>query len=217
VHQLTINVTVSKTIPQEGSVAMRGRLTRREFLQTGLSGSLVLASGVTPGFSYTRTNLSSNERALSETGFSQKDREILRAAIDEIIPAGDGMPAAGDVGAIEYLDQLIHEIPNLRQAFEKTLAVVKQISLKRFQKDFASLSREQRISVLRDLERQSSQDVFPVLRDSVYEAYYTQPRIWKLIGYDFHATNQHGPQMKSFDEILLAEVRKRPKLYREVE
>ena len=195
---------------------MRGRLTRRGFLQTGLSGSLVIASGVTPRFSYAQTNLS-KKKASPETGFSQKDREILRAAIDEILPAGDGMPAASQVGAIQYLDQLTRQIPSFSQALHKALRLLTEISLKQFQNDFVSLSPEQRVSVLYDLERQSSQEVFPVLRDSVYEAYYTQPEIWKLIGYEFHATNQRGPQMKGFDETVLAEVRKRPKLYREVE
>jgi len=195
---------------------MRGKLSRREFLQTGVRSSLVVAGGVTSAFSYNQTNPPSKKRASVETGINSNDREILRAAIDEIIPAGDGMPAASHVGAVEYLDQLARQVPSLGEALRKAVRSLTEMGVKQFQKDFASLSPEQRIKALQEFERQSPQD-FPILRDSVYEAYYTQPQIWKLIGYEFHATNQHGPQMKRFDESVLAEVRKRPKFYREVE
>jgi hypothetical protein len=127
------------------------------------------------------------------------------------------MPTASQAGTIKYLEQLIHEVPALHQAVKRILTDLAEISHQQFQKDFVSLPPEQRISVLQYLERQSSQDIFPVLRDAVYEAYYTQTQIWKLIGYEFHATNLHGPQMKSFDESVLAEVRKKAKFYREVE
>jgi hypothetical protein len=56
---------------------------------------------------------------------------------------------------------------------------------------------------------------FAILRDFVYEAYYTQPQIWKLIDYQFHATDQKGPHMKPFDEAVIAKVRNKPKFYRE--
>jgi hypothetical protein len=58
--------------------------------------------------------------------------------------------------------------------------------------------------------------LFKVLRDFTYEAYYLQPKVWKLIGYEFHPTNERGPSMKPFDESALGEVRKRPRYYREV-
>jgi hypothetical protein len=194
---------------------MRGKLSRREFLGAGVKNSLMVVGGAT--FSNGQVNLFFENQTSPGTGFSQKDREILRAAIDEIIPPRDGMPAASQAGVIKYLEQLILEVPALREDFRKILRDLTEISREHFQKDFVSLLPEQRVSVLRDLEHPSSQNVFPVLRDSVYEAYYTQPEIWKLIGYEFHATNLHGPQMKSFDESVLAEVLRKPKFYREVE
>jgi gluconate 2-dehydrogenase subunit 3-like protein len=195
---------------------MKGKLTRREFLQTSVCGSLVAASGVPSAFSKDRTDSSSRKTGSTEIGLDSKDREILRATIDELIPAADGMPPASQVGAAEYLDGLARQIPRIAETLRKAVRSFTEISVKQFQKDFASLSSEQRTRILQDFERQSSQD-FSLLRDCVYEAYYTQPQIWKLIGYEFHATNQHGPQMKGFDESALGEVRKKPKYYREVE
>jgi len=195
---------------------MQGKLTRRQFLQTSVRCSLVFTGGMTPAFAHNQANSPSTRRTAAETGIVTKDREILRAAIDEIIPAGDGMPSASQVGAVDYLDRLSRQIPGLGELLHKALRSFTEISVKQFQKDFVSLPSEHRIKVLRDFEHQSSQD-FPALRDAVYEAYYTQPQIWKLIGYDFHATNLQGPQMKSFDESVLADVCKKPKFYREVD
>ena len=55
---------------------------------------------------------------------------------------------------------------------------------------------------------------FAVLRDFVYEAYYTQPQVWKLIDYQFHATDHEGPRMKPFDEAVIAKVRTKPVYFR---
>ena len=59
-------------------------------------------------------------------------------------------------------------------------------------------------------------EVFAKLRDLVYESYYTQPSVWKLIGYELHPTNESGPNMSPFDDSVLAKVAKMRKLYREI-
>jgi hypothetical protein len=84
-----------------------------------------------------------------------------------------------------------------------------------FHAAFAGISSAQRVEILTELETRSS-EVFAKLRDLVYESYYTQPSVWKLIGYELYPTNESGPQMKPFDDSVLAKVRKMPKLYREV-
>jgi len=71
-----------------------------------------------------------------------------------------------------------------------------------------------RESALEELERDAPPQ-FSLLRDTAYESYYTQPAIWKLIGYVPYPTDHQGPHLKPFDETLLADVRNRPKLYRE--
>ena len=89
------------------------------------------------------------------------------------------------------------------------------MSKKNHRKQFASLASEQRVEILRAYERQSPEE-FAALRDLVYEAYYTQPRVWRLIGYELHPTNESGPHVKPFDEAVLAQVKKMPRRYREV-
>jgi hypothetical protein len=95
------------------------------------------------------------------------------------------------------------------------LASIEELSQERFQASFLSLSEEKRVAVLAALEKQDREN-FGALRDYVYEAYYEQPQVWKLIGYTFYPTYNGGPTPEPFNEEILAEVRKKPKYYREV-
>jgi hypothetical protein len=125
------------------------------------------------------------------------------------------MPAASEMGGVDYLEGLARQLPDFRRDLAKALTMLEEISQKLVGKSFSSLSSPERVEVLEQLERRAAPKIFASLRDSVYEAYYTNPRVWKLIGYEFYATNQPGPPMKPFDETMLAEVRRRPRLYRE--
>ena len=58
---------------------------------------------------------------------------------------------------------------------------------------------------------------FGALRDVVYEAYYTHPRVWALIGYDFRTGPKKTASLDDFDPALLARVRQLPRLYRDSE
>ena len=142
-------------------------------------------------------------------------RESLWAAMDELVPANDGMPSASEVGGLEYLERAGRDEPQIATDLKQGLDALEQLSQRRFHAPFARLSSSQRIEVLSALET-GSPEVFAKLRDHVYESYYMQPKVWKLIGYKFYPTNESGPHMKPFDESVLAKVRQMPKLYREV-
>lgn len=187
---------------------MSQKVTRRRFLETALAGPAVIGvvAEVKEGQAITRPVSAAPD---------PRRRESLRAAMDEIIPARDGMPAASDVGGLEYLERASLQESQIRADLEQALDALARLSASRFRAAFGSVSSPQRLEILTTLERQSPQ-VFAKLRDHVYESYYTQPKIWKLIGYDFYPTNESGPPMKPFDDSVLARVRKMPKLYREV-
>ncbi len=78
---------------------------------------------------------------------------------------------------------------------------------------FSKLSHSDRIAALKELEGTSAAH-FTLLRDSVYEAYYTRPLVWKLIGYELFPTDHPGPHMKPFDKSVIAVVSKKPRYYR---
>jgi hypothetical protein len=194
---------------------MNRRWTRRRFLETGLKGSIMVGSGVATGTLRAKEAAAERQARLPVSGLTQAQRELLRATMDEIIPAGDGMPAASAVGGVDYLDRLVSQDSDIRAELERSLTAVQQLCRQQLGKDFIAISQEDRLETLRKLEKQQP-EILASLRDYVYESYYTQPRVWKLIGYEFYPTNGAGPKMKPFDESVLAKAKKMPKLYREV-
>ena len=127
-------------------------------------------------------------------------QDRLRAIMDEIIPRQGNMPSASEAGGVAYFSALKQAEPAVAAGI---LAALDKI-------DHSSPP----IEALKQLEKQDPAQ-FAVLRDFVYEAYYTQPQVWKLIGYQFYATDHKGPHMQPFDEAVIARVRTKPKLYRE--
>lgn len=188
------------------------KLTRRRFLSTGMAGSLALGAGSIAGVARPE-NVPSNAPA---GPFTPNEKATLAAAMDVIIPASDGMPSASAVGGMEYLTRRAREMPALRKDLKKAAATLEELSQKRFQAAFGRLKSEQKVQVLKEMESQAAPRLFATLRDFTYEAYYTDPRVWKLIGYDFFPTNSGGPEMQPFDESILSEVRKKPRNFREV-
>jgi hypothetical protein len=174
-------------------------LTRRTFLETG-PGAVLLTS----------------IQAAGAAVFTPAERETLVAAMDEIIPTANDMPSASQAGGLDYLERVMPTVQGLLEQFRQGLGKLDAESRKLAGQPFAKLSRPERVKVLTALERDAAPDLFATLRDFVYEAYYTRPDVWRRIGYESHLTDHRGPQMKPFDESVLAQARKRGKLYREV-
>jgi hypothetical protein len=172
--------------------------TRREFLVTS-AGTVAVVTSIQPA------------RAAV---FTADERATLSAAMDEIIPAAEGMPSATQAGGVDYLERTIPPLPGLLDQFRHGLAALDAQSRKSSGQPFAKLPQAARVQVLSALERDNS--FFVLLRDFTYEAYYTRPEVWRRLGYEWHPTDHPGPHMKPFDESVLSEVRKRGKLYREV-
>jgi hypothetical protein len=188
------------------------KYTRRELLETGLAGSLAI--GVCGGL--VRISAQSKNGASAIVAASETEESaLLRKVMDEIIPAVDSMPAASEVGGIDYLNRLMSGDRAIAEKLRIGLAAVEKVSRVHFSAPFVSLKSEQRIEVLTALAA-SDRARFGSLRDYVYEAYYTNERVWKLVGYANYPSTDAGPHMIAFDEQMLANVKKRPKLYREI-
>lgn len=185
------------------------KYTRRELLETGIAGSL--AFGVGRGLVQLPKSLRTNAPPTAET----QEEALLRSVIDEIIPAGDSMPAASEVGGVDYLNRLMAGDRGTAEKLRAALAATEKFSQSRFKSSFVALRHEQRIEALTAFEA-NDRALFGTLRDYVYEAYYTNERIWTLVGYRNYPTTDAGPHMSAFDEQLLVNVQKRPKLYREI-
>jgi hypothetical protein len=147
----------------------------------------------------------------------------LTAVMDEIIPAGESMPSASEARVLRYFRQLAAGAPeqsappvsDLVGTLEGALEAVDVGSHERFGGPFLELSEVQRVEVLERLE-ETDPAVFGGLSVLVYEAYYVQPAVWELLGYEPFPTDESGPGMDPFDETALDRVRSTTTLYREV-
>ena len=136
------------------------------------------------------------------------NRRTLRAAVDRIIPAQGKMPAASSAGAIEYLEGLSARDQDMGQRLATALTALGP--------SFAESSEAEQIGALEKLEKADPAS-FAALRDGVYEAYYTNPKIWPLIGYTFRKGTRRTAPLEDFDSRLLARVQQLKPLYRDVE
>jgi hypothetical protein len=175
---------------------MDSKQTRREFLTLLATGAVVVAD------------------ACRGDARAAIDRDVLGAASDGLIPESDGMPAASAIGAVEYVVRLSAEVPAIGGSVAAALETLESTSRTRFSRGFAHIEAAQRVELLTQLERNTPPQ-FAALRDAVYEAYYTNPRVWTLLGYDHSPTDRPGPHMTPFDPTLLARVERMPRRYRE--
>lgn len=200
----------------KNEVAMKKKWTRRKFLESTLKGTVVAGGAITAGAAIPAEARASDPEDQKPAALDEQRRKLLRAAMDEIIPASDGMPAASEAGGVEYLTRVAGENAQVKRELEESLSTLAALSQKQFGREFISLTHAERVEALKKFEARRPPQNFVKLRDYVYEAYYTQPSVWKLIGYPFYATNGPGPHMKPFDPSSLDRVRRMPKLYREI-
>lgn len=153
----------------------------------------------------------------AQTRLSGADRRTLRAAANVIIPAQGRMPAASAVGAVTYVERLAEQDRALQALLLEGLLAIGAHARATFAVGFDRLSNSQQTDVLAHLEKANAPaNFFATLRDLVYEAYYTHPRVQKLIGYDFRSGRRRTARLPPFDEELVARVRRQKPMYRPV-
>jgi len=178
--------------------------TRRRFLTTAATGtaaaSVAMRADATPLAA--RPDVSS--------AWPDSVGAALRAAMDVLVPAEGGMPAAGEAGVLAYLEGVATRDADVRRQLRRAASALEKRS---HSSSFPSLPVERRARVLAELETKEPA-IFEALRDYVYEGYYTRPEIWKRLGFEFYGPDRPGPGLPRFDEAFVEQVRRRPPLYR---
>lgn len=187
---------------------MPNHVTRRTFIGTSV-GLTVLAPTARLG--------SFSPAPLRAEPFNTDEKRILRAAIDTLIPAARGMPAASAVGGVDYIDRVTGADVKVRALVSGGLRAVDTHCRTATGVEFAASRRDQQFEVLSHFERTDAPaGFFAALRDLTYEAYYTQPQIWKSLGYTFRRSSKRTAQLERFDESRVARVRVMAPLFLDV-
>jgi len=155
-----------------------------------------------------------------ERGFAVVDpdrAEVLRAWVSTLIPARSKRPAAGDVGAAEYVDATVFLTPRLRGVLLDAIDTVDRLAQEQAGCRFAEAAPPQQTDVLRAFEANDPLDAFPMVRDLTYEAYYAHPRVLDVLeretGWRYEVAIS-GVEMEPFDDSLLARMRTVPPRWR---
>jgi hypothetical protein len=185
--------------------------SRRRFTKAVISAQLLLASGVLT----IPLACTTSKKDESDSTLAHSQQEILKLAMDEIIPANDKMPSASEIGGVTYVIGIIKELPDLSPLFKSLLDKIEMHSLQKSNSSFSDLNKEERINILTNFE-QTEPELFKVLKDFTYESYYTSERVYELIKYEPHPTGTSGPKMEPFDEKLLDRVKNTPSMYTKI-
>jgi Gluconate 2-dehydrogenase subunit 3 len=145
--------------------------------------------------------------------FGTAERRTLRAAADVIIPAQDQMPAASAVGAVRYVERVAGADQKLAAILLDGLRAIEAHAATTHSVRFDLVAADEQAEMLARFEKR---EFFAALRDLVYEAYYTQPRVQKLLGYNFRSGRRRTAPLEPFDEERVARVRQMASLYRQV-
>jgi hypothetical protein len=143
--------------------------------------------------------------------------EVLRAWVSALIPARGERPAAGDVGAAEYVDATVFLTPRLRGVLLDGIDTVDRLAEELVGSRFAAANLSQQTEVLRAFEANDPLDAFPMVRDLTYEAYYAHPRVLDVLeretGWRYEVAISGG-DLEPFDEGLLDQMRTVPPRWR---
>lgn len=159
--------------------------------------------------SFAREHASQGTVSRTITPYTAAEVQALGAAMDEIVPGGEGMPSACTVGGVAYLQSLVWQYPDISEQIGRFLNALAQKSNDQFHEKFTDLRPDQRVQVLAAIEKTDARLFGGFLR-SVYESYYASPRVLGLIWCPPNALTANDI------ETLLAPVRKLQHVYREV-
>ena len=155
-----------------------------------------------------------------DRGFAVLDpdrAEALRAWVSALIPARGERPAAGEIGAAEYVDATVFLTPRLRGVILDGIDTIEQLAEKLAGRRFAEATPRQQTEVLQAFEVNDPLDAFPMVRDLTYEAYYAHPRVLDVLeretGWRYEVAISGG-ELELFDERLLDQMRAVPPRWR---
>ena len=192
----------------------RGSVSRREFIQDVVAASA--ATGVVVGAFATdaqaaasRGDVPTGIGAGAATGdmavLTAAQGVALTAALNQLIPAGAGMPAAGDVQVARYIDGVMADAPHLRQPI---LGLLTQLPDAEQITQLPVAELEARLASL----QQAQPEQFAVLLQATYTGYYSHPTVLAKLGW----LPPGQDQAESFDVRLLDDVIARGPIYRHV-
>ena len=147
--------------------------------------------------------------------FSPAQRSLLTAVINRIIPAKDNLPGAGDLGLTAFIEDAAAGTPELTRLFNAGLSQINAAAERDSAEGFETLSDAAKDELLRSIEA-GSPAFFEQLVLQTYNGYYTNPKVFDLIGYATPKPAPPGSRPELLDEPLLDQQRQREPFWKKV-
>ena len=138
--------------------------------------------------------------------FTEAQQSLLTVALNCIIPEEGNMPGAGDLGVIEFIENLVAPDPSLRRLVNEGLSRIVVAASMHYSQEFVELDKDGQNEALKEVQAQQP-EFFAFLLRQCYNGYYTNAQIQDLIGYQRPSPREY--EYKPFDESLLAPQRQR--------
>ncbi len=150
---------------------------------------------------------------VSNQVFTEAQQALLTSALNRIIPADGKMPGAGDLGVMEFVENVVAPDPKLRRLVSDGLAQISIVASLQSGQEFIELGKDGQNAALKEVQAKQSA-FFDFLLRQCYNGYYTHPQIQELIGYQCPAPGEY--EYKPFDESLLEPQRQRAPFWTQV-
>lgn len=130
--------------------------------------------------------------------FTVSQAALVGAIAEQIVPADD-YPGAKEAGVVGFIDGILAGPFGkvYKERYQEGLRKVDEVSQARFAGNFASLSSDQQVSILKALESDNAEnsiahEFFGLIVQHTYEGYYGDPEhggnrggaSWKMIGFE---------------------------------
>lgn len=204
------------------SASIAPALSRREALRRILVASALAASLDITAFASEDIRLIGDDPDLLKKEIpwprvlTEPERRTVEALADVIIPEDEHGPAASAVGITDFLDEWV-SAPYEQQkkdlgTIRPGLKWIEEESQRRYGKDYAGASAEQKVALLDDVVKPGSEanraalKFFRLFRDRVAGGYYSTPIGWKAIGYTGNIPSPEfaGPPAELLQKLGLA-------------
>ena len=196
----------------------RGTVSRRKFIENVIVGSaatsIVSASptvGAASPLPAVPSEGSGSARSDSHNAGCQimtpEQGLVLAVVLNRLIPPGDGMPGAGEVGVARYIDEVLAAAPHLRRPIIGLLTQLPEA-------DRVTGLCDGDVDVLLTRAQAHDPASFTVLLQATYTGYYSHPTVLTAIGWRSSGESAGLPEF--FDAKLLRKVRARGAIYRQV-
>ena len=146
--------------------------------------------------------------------FSEEQMALVAKVLDQVVPARDGFPGAGELGVAQHVGSVAASEPDLGQRLQDGLTAIESASRRTYSVAFADLADDQKVQLLRTVEAESPQ-FFAMLVRHTYAGYYSNSKIIELMGLEARPPQPLGFDLDPFDPSMVEKVSERGKIWRD--